>query len=100
MFGKTYSLFQIAEQQLSDQKLKWRALQNNARMKNPKIQKVAAGNLAQRIEAVLCWERNEWYELALQAQSNADKMILGDLKRLAERAQEAQKQDPSDVESN
>lgn len=45
----------------------------------------------QRVENTLKWEREEWYGLALQAQTTSDKAILSDLSRLSQRADEEQK---------
>jgi len=97
MFGKTYSLFQITEQQLSDQRLKWLALEDNAAMKDPAYRQTQIRQLAKQVEAVLLWERQEWYEMALQAQTVTDKMILGDLTRLTQRAEETIRSSPGAV---
>jgi hypothetical protein len=48
-----------------------------------------------RTENVLAWERQEWYELALQSQAASDEMIIGDLKRLTKRADQAKDADPT-----
>jgi hypothetical protein len=90
MYGKTYGLFQIASQQLADQKNVWNASVNNPGFSGNACAEIA--NFAQKIENILLWERKEWYDLVLQAQASSDKLILGDLTRLTQRAQEAQKQ--------
>ena len=100
MFGKTYSLFQIAEQKLADQKLKWLALEDNAAMKDAAYHETQVRNLAKQVEAILLWERQEWYEMALQAQTVTDKMILGDLTRLTQRADETSRQSPGASTNN
>ncbi|MBK9745154.1 MAG: DUF4231 domain-containing protein [Chloroflexi bacterium] len=100
MFGKTYSLFQIAEQKLADQKLKWLALEDNAAMKDAAYHETQVRNLAKKVEAILLWERQEWYEMALQAQTVTDKMILGDLTRLTQRADETSRQSPGASTNN
>ena len=97
MFGKTYSLFQIAEQQLADQKLRWLALEDNTAMKGPAHRQTQIRHLAKQVEAVLLWERQEWYEMALQAQTVTDKMILGDLTRLTQRAEDTIRSSPGAV---
>jgi len=100
MFGKTYSLFRIAEQKLADQKLKWLALEDNAAMKDAAYHETQVRNLAKQVEAILLWERQEWYEMALQAQTVTDKMILGDLTRLTQRADETSRQSPGASTNN
>ncbi len=89
MVGKTYGIFQIALDLLGDQGASWDAFKNETEYQDPAKRAAETANLAQRVENVLLWERQEWYETALQAQSSGDKMILGDLTRLTQRAQDA-----------
>ncbi|MCA0455551.1 MAG: DUF4231 domain-containing protein [Chloroflexi bacterium] len=90
MVGKTYSIFQIASDELKDQKAWWLATVNDFDTTEEEKMKAAKSMFATRVENVLLWEREEWYEMALQAQAAGDKMILGDLTRLTQRAQDAQ----------
>jgi len=89
MAGKTYGLFQIASQQLNDQKGIWLSFENNLAYSDETKRATEISSLAFRVENVLAWERKEWYEMALQAQATSDKAILGDLERLNERAKKA-----------
>ncbi len=101
MIGKTYALFQITAKQLEDQKTVWEAMQDDTEMENEVERTKARKQFVQSIENVLLWEREEWYELALQSQSVGDQMIQGNLTRLTQRAANAQNAgQPLDAESN
>lgn len=90
MVGKTYNIFQIASEQLKDKKTEWKSLEDDPENKDPDVLAKSISDFATRVENVLLWERQEWYEMALQAQAAGDKLILGDLTRLMQRAEEAQ----------
>ena len=90
MVGKTYNIFQITSELLKDQKTLWKSLEDDPENKDPATYAKAVSDFVTRIENVLLWERQEWYEMALQAQAAGDKLILGDLTRLTQRAQDAQ----------
>lgn len=85
MTGRFYALFRIASNQLGNQKATWLALQDDEELKDPETRANEIANVAARVEEVLRREREEWYELALQAQSSSDEMILEELKKLTER---------------
>jgi conflict system pore-forming effector with SLATT domain/uncharacterized protein DUF4231 len=91
LVGKTHSIFQIAWDQLGNLKRYWSSIQDDLENQDAVKRATEFANLAQRVENVLLWERQEWYEMALQTEANSDKAILGDLTRLTERAQDAQK---------
>jgi hypothetical protein len=95
MTGKTYSLFQITANHLTDLERNWKALQNNIRMKDPKKRHEVVANFVNEVEKILLWEREEWYELALQNQEAVDKIIIGDLDRLNQRANNVLSSDSS-----
>lgn len=91
MFGKTYALFLIAAQKLIGLKSELSAMENDSSYLNPETRVKTIDEFVQRVENTLKWEREEWYELALQAQTTSDKAILSDLSRLSQRADEEQK---------
>lgn len=95
MVGKTYSIFQIASNQLGDELAKWNSLQDDLEDQDANTLTTEKANFAQRIENIHLWERQEWYEMALQAQSAGDRMMLGDLTRLTQRAEKAREQSNS-----
>ncbi len=92
MVGKTHSIFQIAWNQLGSLKMFWNSIDDDAENQAPAKRAEEFQKFAQRVENVLLWERQEWYEMALQTEAASDKAILGDLTKLNERAQNAQKQ--------
>ena len=91
MFGKTYTLFVIAAQRLAALKAEWAAMENDPDYLNPATRGKQIDEFVQRIENTLKWERDEWFELALEAQNCSDRAILSDLSRLTQRAEEEQK---------
>lgn len=91
MFGKTYALFLIAAQKLTALKSEWSTFDNDADFLNPATRGKIIDDFVQRVENTLKWERDEWYELALQAQTTSDKAIMSDLTRLSQRADDEQK---------
>ncbi len=91
MFGKTYSLFMVAAEQLSKLETRWDSYANNPEYLDPTTKGKVITDFVQQIENTLAWERREWYELALQMQNTTDKAILSDLTRLTQRAEEEQK---------
>jgi hypothetical protein len=92
MVGKTYSIFQIASNQLGDELGKWNSLQDDPENQVDGALVAEKAKFALRIENIHLWERQEWYEMALQAQSAGDRMMLGDLTRLTQRAEKAREQ--------
>jgi hypothetical protein len=92
MVGKTYSIFQIASNQLGDELNKWNAIQDDLENQVAEALTAEQANFALRIENIHLWERQEWYEMALQAQSSGDRMMLGDLTRLTQRAEKAREE--------
>jgi hypothetical protein len=62
MTGKTYSLFQITANHLTDLERDWQALQNNTSFKDPKQSPQVIANFVKEVEKILLWEREEWYE--------------------------------------
>jgi hypothetical protein len=95
MVGKTFALFRIAANKLDDEKDLWLAKQDDPTFLNPETRGQEIAGLVTRTENVLAWERQEWYELALQSQAASDEMIIGDLKRLTKRADQAKDADPT-----
>ncbi len=91
MFGKTYALFLIAAQKLSALKAEWSAMANDRDYLDLAKRGKLIDEFVQRVENTLKWEREEWYELALQAQNSSDKAIMSDLTRLSQRADEEQR---------
>lgn len=90
MSGQTYSIFMIAERKLNDAQNFWAAQQNNVELQDPEAYHDAQAAFVQRVESILMWEREEWYELALQAQAAGDRAIVQDLDRLNKRADEGE----------
>jgi hypothetical protein len=95
MVGRTYSIFQIASNQLGDELNQWNAIQDDAENQVGDVLTAEQAKFALRIENIHLWERQEWYEMALQAQSTGDRMMLGDLTRLTQRAEKAREQTKS-----
>lgn len=87
LVGKTYTIFRIAKQKLNQERGRWVTRQNNADFMANKVKEQRV--LVERVEAILEWERKEWYDMALQAQSLTDEQIQSSLTRLIERADDA-----------
>jgi hypothetical protein len=90
MYGTTYSIFMITSQQLGDLKRQYNALSDNPEFIDEEKRPALISEFVHKVESVLEWEREEWFEMALQAQSASDKVIMEDLKRLTQRAKESQ----------
>ena len=89
MYGTTYSIFMITSQQLGDLKLQYNAMFDNTEFQDTEQHPALVAEFVHKVERVLEWEREEWFEMALQAQSASDKVIMEDLKRLTQRAEES-----------
>ena len=70
----------------------WNSIADDAENRVASKRAEEFAKFAQRVENVLLWERQEWYEMALQTEAASDKAILGDLTKLNQRAQNAQKE--------
>lgn len=90
MYGTTYSIFMITSQQLGNLKMEYNAMSDNEDFKDKEKRPALIAGFVHKVERVLEWERTEWFEMALQAQSASDNVIMEDLKRLTQRAKEAQ----------
>ncbi|MBK8024915.1 MAG: DUF4231 domain-containing protein [Chloroflexi bacterium] len=82
MYGKTYSLFQIASLSLSDELRDWHALSDNPELEDPAVQSKEQAQFVKRIEDILLKERADWYALAIQVQTASDQTILSGLTQL------------------
>ncbi|MBC8098387.1 MAG: DUF4231 domain-containing protein [Armatimonadetes bacterium] len=82
MFGKTYSLFHVASLRLGNQLRDWYALQDNPEMQHPTSASKATAQFVADIEATLKWERDEWFNLAIQIHTSNDHTILNSLQKL------------------
>jgi len=100
MTGKTYSLFQIASEKLGDLNIRWNGMADDEYMQTPETAKEPIANFVLEVENILLWEREEWYEMALQSQQAVDQIIIGDLDRLKQRADNAQEQTNSPGDGN
>lgn len=94
MAGTAYAIFMIAAQKLGDLKREWFALQDDPDFIDPVKNAKEIAKFAEKVENILLWERQEWYEMSLQGQAAGDKVIMEDLKRLTQRADDAQDNPP------